>query len=192
MSAMTRSPLLLAVVVVGALALGACGSSNDGAGTGASKQPASRQDKAFDGAVKFAQCMREHGIDFPDPQRGANGLVRMMGPKNLNPNDPKLKSANSECQKFLQAGGGPAPDAATQAKARDAFVKFAQCMRQHGVDIPDPKSSGGGLTFQIGGKGGLNPQSPKFKAADKVCHSLLGAIGPGGGSGPGDATEESP
>ncbi len=186
---MTRSPLILVALVAGSLALVACGSS-DGGG---SKKAASPQDKAFDRAVKFAKCMREHGIDFPDPQKASNGLVRMGGPTNLNPDDPKLKSANSACQKYLDAGtGGQAPDQATLAKAQDAFVKYAACMRKHGVDMPDPKvGGGGGVTFQIGGKSGVNPESPKFQQADKSCHDLLGAIGPGGGGG-GDALEQSP
>jgi hypothetical protein len=178
---MTRSPLLLAVLAAGALALAACGSG----GGSDPKKASSPQDKAFDSAVKFAQCMREHGVDVPDPQKSSNGLVRMAGPKNANPNDPKLKSANQACQKLLDTGtGGQAPDQATLAKAQDAFVKYAACMRKHGVDMPDPKvgGSGGGVTFQIGGgKTRLNPDSPAFKQADKVCHALLGNVGPGGG-----------
>ena len=72
-------------------------------------------------------------------------------------------------------------------------------MRGHGVDMPDPKLSGnGGLTFQAGpgagsarkssgtGKGlGVNPDSPKFKAADKACNHFWAT-----GGGPGASTEE--
>ena len=71
---MTRSPLLLGVLA-GALALGACGASNDdGATTGGT---AGQGDKAFQGALNFAKCMREHGIDFPDPQRVGQGGIKM-------------------------------------------------------------------------------------------------------------------
>ena len=84
---MTRSPLLLAAVGA-ALALGACGSSDDDGGGPTSG--ASRQDKAFEGALKFSKCMRDHGVDFPDPQRVGTGGIKLTG-RNINPNDPKTK-----------------------------------------------------------------------------------------------------
>ena len=91
---MTRSPFILAAVA-GALALGACGSSNDGGGGGAGSG-AKGQDKAFVGALKFSKCMRDHGVDFPDPQRVGSGGIKITG-RNINPNDPKTKSAQSAC-----------------------------------------------------------------------------------------------
>jgi hypothetical protein len=190
---MTRSPLLLAAVGT-ALALGACGSSDDGAG---STSGASPRDKAFEGALKFSKCMRDHGVDFPDPQRAGSGGIKLTG-RNINPNDPKTKSAQNACQKYMQIGGGETLDPARRAKLQEAALNFARCMREHGVNIPDPKLSGkGGLTFQAGpragggqsgprkGLGGANPQSPKFKAAEKACNHFLGDAG-----GPGASTEE--
>ena len=116
---MTRSPLILAVVA-GALALGACGSSNDdggGAGSGAKGQ-----DKAFEGALKFSKCMRDHGVDFPDPQRVGSGGIKITG-RNINPNDPKTKSAQSACQKYMQIGGGETIDPAKRAKLQETALK---------------------------------------------------------------------
>jgi hypothetical protein len=191
---MTRSPLLLAAVGA-ALALGACGSSDDG---GNPTSGASRQDKAFEGALKFSKCMREHGIDMPDPQRVGKGGIKLSGGK-VNFNDPKMKSAQSACQKYMQIGGGETIDPAKRAKLQESALKYARCMRAQGVDMPDPKlSGGGGLTFQAGpGSGpkssngtgprsglGVNPDSPKFKAADKVCNHFLGDR-----EGPGASTE---
>jgi hypothetical protein len=191
---MTRSPLLLAAVAA-ALALGACGSSDDKGGGKASA--GSAQDKAFDGALKFSKCMRDHGVDFPDPQRVGAGGIKLSGGK-INPNDPKTKAAQSACQKYMQIGGGETVDPAKRAKLQEAALAYARCMRGQGVNIPDPKmaGNGGGFTFQAGGpaKGsgsgpnsarqglGVNPDSPKFKAADKVCNHFLGAVGPGAGT----------
>jgi hypothetical protein len=193
---MTRSPLILAAAI-GALALGACGSSSDDSG-GAK---ASGQDKAFEGALKFSRCMREHGIDMPDPQRVGKGGIKLSGGKAANFNDPKMKSAQSACQKYMQIGGGETIDPAKRAKLQEAALNYARCMRGQGVDMPDPKLAGnGGLTFQVGpGSGGpkssngsgprsglgANPDSPKFKAADKACNHLLGDR-PGAGA----STEE--
>ena len=191
---MTRSPLLLAAVGA-ALALGACGASNDATGTTAGA--AKGQDKAFEGAPKFSKCMREHGIDMPDPQRVGSGGIKLSGGK-VNFNDPKMKSAQSACQKYMQIGGGETIDPAKRAKLQEAALKYARCMRGQGVDMPDPKLSGnGGLTFQAGpgpnsksngsaANGlGASPESPRFQAADKVCNHLLGDR-----EGPGASTEQ--
>jgi hypothetical protein len=181
---MTRPPLILAAAAA-ALALGACGSSNDGGGAATG---AKGQDKAFEGALKFSKCMREHGIDMPDPQRVGKGGIKLSGGK-VNFNDPKMKSAQSACQKYMQIGGGETIDPAKRAKLQEAALSYARCMRGQGVNMPDPKIAGnGGLTFQAGpGSGpksssstgprgglGANPDSPKFKAADKACNHFLG------------------
>lgn len=56
-------------------------------------------------------------------------------------------------------------------------VKYSECMRSHGLPtFPDP-SGGGGIHFSAGS--GVNPFSPAFKAAQKICSKLL----PGGGPG---------
>ena len=153
------------------LALAACGAGGDDA----ANQPASAQDKALDGALKFARCMRGEGLDFPDPQKGGNGVVKVGGPRQ-NPDDPRTRAAADKCGKHLQQGGGDAPDQAQQAKFQDAFVKYARCMRAEGVDVPDPKPGAGGMVFRVGDADNPDPQSPKFKAADKQCHAHLAAI----------------
>jgi hypothetical protein len=189
MSAMTRSPLLLGAVV-GALALGACGSSNDDGGTTGS--PRSQDDKAFQGALDFAKCMRGHGIDFPDPQRVGQGGIKMTMKGGPGKDTAKVQAAQKDCQKYMQVGGGRAPSAAERAKVQNAMLDYAKCMRAHGVDMPDPKfaAGGGGATFQFGGPGGKggqtgpNPESPAFKQADRACHGKLADVekgGPGGG-----------
>lgn len=64
----------------------------------------------------------------------------------------------------------------------DAGIRVANCMRSHGVpNFPDPSHGGGGI--QLGP--GINPQSPAFQAAQKICFKLL----PGGGPGRGQASE---
>ncbi len=56
-------------------------------------------------------------------------------------------------------------------------IKFADCMRAHGVpNFPDPGSGGG---IQIPDNSGINPQSPAFQSAQGECFKLL----PGGGPG---------
>jgi hypothetical protein len=175
---MIRHLLTLAALAGAALALGACGGGKD------DTTPRDRQDKAFDGALKFAKCMRDHGIDMPDPTRNGNGgiLQRIGGPgrKDRGPDDPKMQAADKACAKYRALGGGQAPDPSQLAKQRDAFVGYARCMRGKGIDMPDPKVTGNGISMMLGK--GIRPESAPFKAADKACHSLLGAPPKGAGS----------
>jgi hypothetical protein len=73
---------------------------------------------------------------------------------------------------------GSSGQTGTSAKAGSAaFLQFSKCMRSHGVPkFPDP-SSGGGIRVTPGS--GLNPKSPSFQAAQKLCRPKL----PGGGPG---------
>jgi hypothetical protein len=178
----------IVTAVVAALALGACGSSNNDNNSGSRAQDA---DKAYDGALKFTKCMRDHGVDMPDPTRNADGGITMRGPggpggRRLD--DTKVQAAQQACAKYQSLGGGKAPDPQKLAAQRDTFVAYARCMRGKGVDMPDPKVSGGGIQMSLGR--GLSPDSAVFKAADKACHPLLGKIGGGpGGAGPSSQTQ---
>jgi hypothetical protein len=177
---MNKNPFLLAVLAAAALALGACGSGKDD-NSGSSRAKA--DDKAFEGALKFAKCMREHGLDVPDPTRGANGgiMQRMGSGKGAKPvqvDEGKMKAAQKDCQHFQDVGGGQAPSPAAQAKQQDAFLAYAQCMRQHGIAMPDPKFSNGRVEMRLGSPGqrGPDPGSAVFKAADKTCHPKLAEV----------------
>jgi hypothetical protein len=56
------------------------------------------------------------------------------------------------------------------------LLRFAECMRSHGVpSFPDPSGQG----IHIGPGSGIDPSSPAFKAAQSACGKLL----PGGGPG---------
>jgi hypothetical protein len=183
MMAMTSNPLLLAVAATAALALGACGSdgkNDNGSASG------NGQDKGFEGALKFAKCMRDHGQDVPDPTRGPNGgILQRMGGKGPGKDDTinraAMEKAQKACEHFMEVGGGPAPDPAEQAKRQDAFVAYARCMRSKGIDMPDPTFSGNKVQMRVGRPGGSggdgpNPDSPVFKAADTACHPKLAAV----------------
>jgi hypothetical protein len=82
------------------------------------------------------------------------------------------------------------PSAAEQAKMRDQLIKFSQCMRAHGVNMPDPTFSGNGATVRVGpGDSTLDPSSAEFQAAQKACEKNMPkgtfSVGGGGGAGSG-------
>jgi hypothetical protein len=156
-----------------ALALAACGGGveSDGvasAGGGGAKRASAGPSQSLspeDAQLKFAQCMRENGVDMPDP--GSDGRVRVLGKGG---DKDKVQVAMKKCQSYLQAGG-KMPDM-KDPKVRDQYVKFAQCMREHGVDMPDPGADGG-LVFKT------KPGSrEKLDKARQACQSKL----PGGGT----------
>jgi hypothetical protein len=66
------------------------------------------------------------------------------------------------------------------------MLAFSACMRQNGLPkFPDPTSDG----ITVGRNRGLDPNSPRFKAAEKACRKLL----PGGGKpGPRRVEGETP
>jgi hypothetical protein len=72
-------------------------------------------------------------------------------------------------------GSSGKPDA--PAGNVDPALKFSHCMRAHGVpNFPDP-GPGGGL--QITPQSGINPQSPGFQSAQKMCAKFApGLAGP--------------
>jgi hypothetical protein len=51
-------------------------------------------------------------------------------------------------------------------------------MRQHGINVPDPKP-GGGIEVK-GGPGTAKPDDPTFKAAQQACNQYLPNAGKGG------------
>jgi hypothetical protein len=183
-SMLTRMVATGGAAALAALALGACGNSG-GEATAAKSQ----REQAQDGALKFARCMRGEGLDVPDPQIGANGEIRQRigggpgGRGKFRPNEPKFRAAMQKCEKHLRFGGGERPSPAQQAQFRDAFLKFARCMRANGVNIPDPKPGGGaGFVMRMGARGAINPDSPKFRAAQTKCRPLLAEIEGGRGA----------
>lgn len=129
---------------------------------------------------KFAQCMREHGIDMADPTSGQGGFNVTVGNGTAPQDKGKLDVAQKACQHFIDSvvqGRARDMDPAQAAKARDRALKFAQCMREHGIDMPDPEfASSGRVTQKVSG----NPNDPKFQQAQNACAKDM----PGGGKGP--------
>jgi hypothetical protein len=136
--------------------------------------------------LDFAKCMREHGIDMPDPQFDGNGDGSFtVGAAGAPADKSKLDAAQAACQSYLDKvkSNAPPPDPAKIEAEKQKLLDFAQCMRDHGIDFPDPQIStdGGGLQVQMGGPG-LDPNSPGFKEANDACAAQVGLPKPGDGN----------
>ena len=178
--------------ILGALGAGlvlfvaGCGAKDDGPGVasagGAASTPsasAAAEDQEADRQEQvrqFAQCMREHGVDVPDPDPAAG--VRGFGAlaEKLSSDDPTVQAAFTACQSKLPNGGQPPK---LNEQQLEAYRVFAGCMREHGIDLPDPAADG---SLQLGGllRAGVNPEDPTFQAAFTACRDTLAGVLPSG------------
>lgn len=170
---------LLVLVALCAVALSACGSSASGSsGDATSKQEQARLDAA--------KCFRQHGVNVPDPGQGGQGGQGGAGgpPGGLrNQNPQAFQAARQACQKYLKNAFTPLTPA-QRTQFRDAFVKYAACMRTNGVNIPDPQPGNG--PGQGGGQRFFQLRSqPNFAAANTKCRSLRPQRPGGAGGGRG-------
>lgn len=134
--------------------------------------------------LAFAECMRDNGVDFPDPVVEADGTVtfgsrpgsggggtaalREIG------RDPDLPAARETCQDLVAGlAFGPGQGGFDLVELQDTLLEFARCMRDHGVDIGDPDLSRigpGADDDQPGGPFGvIDTDDPAFE----VCQQQL-------------------
>jgi hypothetical protein len=154
------------VLAIGVLA--GCGSSGAGgvasAGGSASAKPSASASGGYAQSVKFAQCMRSHGVpEFPDPDPNGGGAVNADG-SGVDRDSDAYKKAAAACQSLLPAGSGTKSADPRQVQQ---MTKFAACMRQHGMpDFPDPGSGG----YQ---PGDIDTKDPAYANASDACKQYL-------------------
>ncbi len=149
---------LLAVVTTVLMAASACTGGDQG-----SPEPSDSADPA-QAMADYAECMRENGVDLPD-----GGTVGQVGEhEGEDPlEDPDFADANAACEDLLGDvvfSDGEAEE--LDPEVLDAMLAYAQCMREEGIDMPDP--SGGGLVVEADGSG-FDPESEEFQLADDKC-----------------------
>jgi hypothetical protein len=184
-----RAPVGVALIATVALVT-ACGSSapsgtasganltsiTSGTGTtsAAHTQALTRREKA----VKFAECVRVHGVPhFPDPDATGNFNF------GVDVSAATFTAAVNACR-ALQPPGTLSAHRST--KQQSAALRFAACVRAHGVpDFPDPVNGQPLIdttkipsSNQPGGMTILN-------AATHKCGSILGPDARSGGGGSG-------
>jgi hypothetical protein len=108
-------------------ASGTDATSSAGAASSGADKKLSKQEKA----VKFAECMRANGVPhFPDPDPNGDSNFGVDVPKEV------FTKAVDACKALKPPG---ALSAKRTPKQQSASLRFAQCVRDHGVkDFPDP------------------------------------------------------
>jgi hypothetical protein len=129
-----RWTLALAVATVSLL--GACGAADTGSSPAPSTSDSAgkRSFESFDEfQLAFAGCMREHGVDMPDPSGGG---IKLDAGGDM----AAFENASNACRE--QLGTPPAPEGRGTPKSDEELLadhlKIAKCLRENGVDVPDP------------------------------------------------------
>ncbi len=183
-----RGLLAVFTVTALALALSACGSSSSNSSSSTAVAGTNVSSNRTQARLNLAKCFRAHGLNVPDPSTGGGaaggggGFFRsIQGYSQAQVQAARQACASYFAQAFPQANLSPAQ----RAQVQQQLVKFAQCMRSHGVDVPDPTFNGGGGFGFRRAFGSVDRNSPAFQAASQACRSLRPRFGPGGGGGGG-------
>ncbi|MFD5574473.1 hypothetical protein [Streptomyces cadmiisoli] len=162
---------LAAAGTVLVLAAGSGCTSGDGAGVrsegsgGRSESeqqdgPAPSDNSSQDGddaGLRYASCMRDNGVQVPDP--GPDGGVQV-------PTDvpqSQVERAEKVCGKNPAGGalGGDLPDSVrTDPELQALRLKFDACLKKNGYEMPKPKEENGSVTFEF---------TPEFRVALEAC-----------------------
>ncbi len=186
-----------ALVLAAALALAACGGSS----TSTSSTARASASAAVGGApgrapgdpggpggrfAKVRECLQKNGITLPQRTPGQQPpAAGSRAPRQL-PNGVSRAQFQAALKKCGGSPGGLVGRRAGlgSAQSKQALTKFAACMKDNGVTIPPPNTSGNGPIFDTRG---LNTSSATFKAAESKCRGALpGAFRarPGGAGAP--------
>ncbi|GIF50090.1 hypothetical protein DFJ67_3137 [Asanoa ferruginea] len=168
-----RQRLAYAVIPIALLlALSGCGGDDGGDGNGVASLGGTPTASASSGAaapadegeraLKFAQCMREQGIDMPDPEIDGGRISQRINARR----GDNVEAAQEKCKQYAPSGGpGGKPD----PKALESMLAHAKCMRDNGVEaFPDPDPDKGGIRINE-----AIANDPDFAAAQKKCDALM-------------------
>ena len=205
-----RLPILI-LLAAGLAAGAACGGSGSGSNNGVAsiknvsdKNSGSDSDgkdkdkngkkNPEDAMLEFARCMRENGVDMPDPDtsggrgvvtfkaEGSSGSASAAGSK-IDGDSGTFQKAHEACKDLMGDAGPMNMTPEQQQEMQDQALAFSRCMREHGINMPDPTFDGGGVMMKIDGDSGFDPSDPKFEEAQKACGSAFGPAGAKAGAG---------
>ena len=181
------------VLLLACLGLAACGSSSGSSSStdrasAATTTPTARRGRhrterrPLRGDARMPAEKRHHAAETdPRPGTAPGGAGGFLGGGARRGGGPQLPKGVTRAQyeaAVKKCGGGnfavavAAARASTAPPSRQALAKFATCMRENGVNVPAPNTSGNGPIFNTKG---INTSSAQFKAAEAKCQSDLRA-----------------
>jgi hypothetical protein len=156
-----------AVAAVALLVLGACNAAEgDGVASAGGEENRASPEATEDAAtldedlqaLVFAECVRDNGVDMPDPGPGQQGLIDAFQSVARDYDRATLRRALSTCQDLM-------PQYAQQQHADDDWqLELAECLREQGLEVSDNP-------FEDAHSGAIDVN--EFSAAMEVCRDVL-------------------
>lgn len=190
-SHLTKRLAAITLLLIASAALVACGgSSNTTSSTTTTNASATAP---TGGAGRFSalrECLKKEGITLPSRSKGSKpkggpggGFLLGGGGARTLPSGvsrAKFEAAMKKCGGGGNFGGSRVRSRLGSASFKKSLEKFAACMRQDGVAVSAPNTSGKGPIFNTKG---IDTTSAKFRAAEQKCASLLSFARPGAAGG---------
>lgn len=172
---MSRHRVLPFLALLLSLSLVLAGCSSEGSAANNSDESAATPATQEDAILAFYQCLRDNGLDVPDPS--GNGGIQIQG---LDRDDPDQMAIVEGCASEHELGGPGGGGAVMrgggsgggQLADPEALIDFAECMRENGIDMPDPDADGS-LTMPDG----MDRSSPELQTAVEACREHLAGGG---------------
>ncbi|RIQ22803.1 hypothetical protein DY240_13425 [Jiangella rhizosphaerae] len=119
-------------------------------------------------ALAFAECLRENGLDVPDPEPGQRGGFGGFGGSGALGDDVDEETF----QAAMEACRGLAPtfdrERDLSPEQQEQLLELTECLRDQGIDVPDPGAGGFG-----GGTGLGDVDRDELMAAREACREQL-------------------
>lgn len=131
-------------------------------------------------ARAFSSCMRDEGLDFPDPIVAADGAVSFDGAgAQVDPGSTEFEQAFSACGELIEGASFLPGAEISDAEAQDNLLAFAQCLREQGYDVDDPdladlQAQGPGAFATMFGDN-FDPTDPANATVVQLCQAEFGA-----------------
>jgi hypothetical protein len=159
--AFTRFYLLTLPIATASLAFAACGEDDSSTGSERGGEADFR-----DAALDYAECMRRNGVDMPDPSPGRGGGILLRAPDRGEEGGTTFQRAEDKCRHHLEDARPPELSEEQQREFRERALRHAQCMREHGIDMPDPTfGEDGRVEMRFEG----DAEDPAFREAQEAC-----------------------
>lgn len=175
------------LLVLALLVLGACGgsSTSNTVATAATSTPGAGPGGRGARFAAVRECLKKNGITLPTrtPGQGRPPGGGLLG----SGAGPQLPTGVTRVQfeaAMKKCGGGFRGGRRLESSAyRQALAKFSTCMRENGVKLPSPNTSGKGPVFNTAA---VNTASAQFRTAQARCQPIIAQAraqsGPGFGA----------
>ena len=130
--------------------------------------------------TNFTVCLRDHGTNIPDPELNADGSIDLGTLKesfDVGPKDSRSSKALEECLPLLaEATFSQGANEEDEIQLQDDLLAFIQCLRDEGIDVPDPDFSGDPRAGMGAVKESLKGASGRVERSMNLCNeNVFGA-----------------